>query len=248
MEFSHNVVGPDFEQSALVSFEFNDVDVSLRLPEHRGDYPSFVHLQNIRNLENISEKSWREHPFGQRYLILINQTWYYSDRETENYAVITNFDVELMVLTQDEQARQDHLKKTTFDQWLFAMNRLIAVEGIDENLGTEIETRNTEIWQQPKQISDIEKMEKGPVEWLTSTLGHIESNRTPKWFTYIPLNKEFLLVVNCDIKILYYEHQTITIPEHELDQLRKDIRTEILDHIAVTYSPELLQHINELNG
>lgn len=248
MKFTHNVTGPNFEESTLVFIQLNNVELSFRLPDHWGTYDSFLFGQDLTDIEMVPSSDWRVHPLGQKFLRLVKQSWFYDDIESLNHVVLTNFEIELMVLTPEEQEKQVHLSKKEFDKWLFHLYRLNAVEGVESDLGTEVEIRNTEEWQAPKQISDIDRLDKGAVEWLTMTLGNKSVHECPDWMTYIPLNKESLLVVNCDIKIFSSDHESINIPEVELDQLRKDIRDEILSHISINYTPAILEYINEINS
>ncbi len=245
MRFSLDVIGPDFDNSDLIVFQFSGADLSFRLPDHHGSYNCFLAAQDMTDMSKVSSDAWSQHPLGQKDLRLVKQSWFYDDIESQNHVVLCDFKIELVELAPAEQAQAVHLKPADFEKWLYHHYRLIAVEGVESHLGTEIEALARKEHMMPADMSAIEKLDKDGLVWLTATLGHVSIRDRPDWRTYIPLNESSILTVTCSITIFSSDHDSITIPMPELDQLRKDIRDEILDNISVTYSSAFQERLNQ---
>ena len=125
--------------------------------------------------------------------------------------------------------------------------KLIAVEGDASLLGTEAEKEGLHDWMAPQSIEEFEFVRGGELDWPIITIGDIHSSAAPIWRVHIPINQKYILQLELPIKIHSKNHFPSGITKPELDQLRKDIRDEILSHINVTYSPELLQTIRKIN-
>ncbi len=241
MEFSLNVVGPDFEKADLVGFDFADASVALRLPEHWGRYPPTLAGSDLTALDAFSGKV-DKHPFGYLYRMLVKQCWFYSDKASENHVMLCDFFIEHMQLTDREVECRTHLNQNALNNWLMNYLRLIAVEGDETLLNTPAEAEALVAAEIPPSIDQFEFHDAQNIRWPIVTLGN-GSGIPPEWRIYAPLNREAVLEIRCDIQVFSSDHDSITIPRDQIDQLRRDIRDEILSHIHITYSPELLAEL-----
>lgn len=243
MKFSLGVIGPDFDEADIVVFDFLDSEVSFSLPKHRGRYDAVLAPQNLTDINDFSGRS-RKHPFGYIFRTLVRQSWLYDDEKSENEVVLCDFTVQHVELLPDQIEASQHLSESDLSNWLMMFLRLSAVKGRVDDLGTEVEESAMREQRKPLSIDEFEYVERNPINWPIVTVG-TSSADVPEWRVYIPVNSSSLLEVSCDIGVVSSDHDSITIPKPELDQLRKDIRDEILGNISVTYSPEfsgLLEH------
>lgn len=245
MKFSHDVIGPDFDEADLVVFEFADAEVSFRLPEHWGKHSPTLAEQDLRDLSNFSGRS-RIHPLGYGIKILLKQTWFYNDQASENHVALCNFSIQHITLLPEQIEQRIHLSEPSLSQWLMRFLRLNAVKGKEADLGTEIEAEAMRAQRKPLSIDEFEYVERKPISWPIVTVGGVGLD-VPEWRAYAPLSKDSLLEITCDIGIYSSDHESISIPIAELDQLRKDMRDEILSYIRIEYSPALCDEIKQLS-
>lgn len=247
MEFSHDVIGPDFDQADLVSFDFGNVEVSFRLPEHRARYQPFLAPQDLSRVLETPEEEWYLDMSGAWDRRLVKHSWDYIDGPSENLVAVINLEVRLVKLPRDAQQQGVPLSKKLLADWILAYYKAMAIGGTDAVAGTESELRELRQWQMPASLEEIERYAKGALDWLMITKGSV-SMGDPRRLIYIPLNEQLMLMFDSSISIISTDHASITISKKEIDQLKRDILMEVLSHIRVNYSPEVQALIQRHNG
>ena len=242
MKFSLNVAGPDFDDAAIVNFEFAQAALTFRLPKHQSNYG--LPILAKPDLQDISsfEGELREHPFGYLYRKIVQQSWYYFDENTQNKVVKFRLDVEHMNLLPEQVESNMALRPEKLNQWLFDFLRVMSVDGDESLLGTPAERENMIADEMPLSIDEFEYAKGGLLPWPMVTFGN-RSGEEPEWQIYIPLDRSSLLELRLDVGVFHYHDQGISIPQEQQDQLRRDIRDEFLSHIHINYSPELLAEL-----
>lgn len=247
MEFSHDVVGPDFDQADLVSFDFGNVEVSFRLPEHRARYQPFLAPQDLSRVLETPKEEWYIDLSGAWDRPLFDQSWDYIDGPSENLVAVINVEVRLVKLPLDAQQQKVPLSRKPLADWVLARYKAMAIGGTDAVPGTESELHQLRHWQMPTSLDEIERYAEGGLDWLITTIGSV-SMGDPNRVIYIPLNEQLMLMFDSSISIISTDHASITIPKKEIDQLKRDILMEVLSHIRVNYSPEVQALIQTHNG
>ncbi|MDH5653718.1 MAG: hypothetical protein OEZ39_17790 [Gammaproteobacteria bacterium] len=113
----HNVIGPDFDEADLVSFDFGDVDFIMRLPEHsERDGRKFL---APTNLAQISDENW---DFiaedGSKIKNLTTHCWLYKDKSNDDDVFLTHLDIILKELPHTAQQQFAPLNKQALCKWI----------------------------------------------------------------------------------------------------------------------------------
>ncbi|HSC67239.1 MAG TPA: hypothetical protein VLC79_06095 [Cellvibrio sp.] len=255
MKFKHDVIGPDFDNADIINFEFDGADLSLRLPKDPDSSPGYVAKQNQKILPTEPNNRWVTHPLGFRIFDMVRQSWSYRDEQSYVRVASEHFDLYLIELPDEIYPELNPLNKQQFLEWLFRFFRLISVRGDESLLNSEVELENMKAHMMPLSIEQIEIHPAGILDWSMLTISmpyedddEANANRDPDYFIYIPLNERLFLYIDHSLGILSSESTPITLPKTEILALKREILNEILAHIKVTYSPEVLKLIEEQNS
>lgn len=250
MRFSYNVIGPTFDQADLAVFEFDDAEISLRLPRIPDDTLGFVAAQNQKKLGASLDKHWEPHPLGFRCLDLVRQAWEYYDGPSENSVVRQNFKLILVDIPTEMQEEISPLNSEIFLRWLFYFYRLMAIEGDMSLLDTDDGWRMMKEQKMALSVEDIELYDSGLIDWPMLPMGYgteAYADVDPDYRIYIPINERLFLYVDSSTQILSTDHDAINVPKKDIDKLKRDILMEILSHICVRYSPKVMARIEAKN-
>ncbi|MFT5082680.1 MAG: hypothetical protein ACI9Y1_000707 [Lentisphaeria bacterium] len=246
MQFSHNVFGPDFSKAALVTFDFGNVEVTLRMPEQREGLSSFLENTNLEKIHDDVSNAWITHPLGHRYRELASQSWKYQDEITENYVAILNLEIEIQEILELDKKNNVPFSRQGFPAYLLSLYRSMCIGGTSITPDSEDATHEYENMQLPESVTDIVVVNKNILDWVVISFGEIFQG-PPDQHVHIPLKDNAILIIKYKVGFLVRYGEEISLPESELEKLRKEIAQELLDNITVTYSPELLQVISEQN-
>jgi hypothetical protein len=254
VKFKHEVLGPDFKKADIVTFDFGDAEISLVIPEDLSEPGGYIAPPDQKVLPVEPTHRWTTHPFGFRIIDLLKKSWLYRDEISENTVAKENIDLFLVEVTEDMRKEMDPLAKTEFVEWLFWFFRRISVRGEDSLLGTDVELSNMKDWMMPLSLDEIERYDAGLLDWPMLTIkppyeddDEANAARDPDYFIYIPLSERLFLYVDHSISMISSAGNPITLPKTEILELKRDILMEILSHIKVTYSPEILALIEAKN-
>lgn len=126
MEFIHNVVGPDFDQADLVTFDFSNVDVILPLPEHwGGEGQQFL---APTDLTHIAAEQWFADGAGNNALRLVEHRWAYKNKRNGLEDFLTDLDVLVYELPAEKQSQSVSLNKPAFCNWILESMHKWAVQ------------------------------------------------------------------------------------------------------------------------
>lgn len=254
MKFSHKVVGPDFDKADIVSFNFGDAEVSLIVPsDPDADLTlGFIAHHDQTVLPDEPGIHWYHHPFGFRVFDLVRKGWSYYDEDTALCVAASNFVLNLIEVSDAKRALMNPLRKHDIAVWLNTLFGMIAVDGEEDLQGTESESCARELFCMPRSEEDFEWFNSEVMDWPMLTIripqgDNDEDRYGPDYFIYIPLNDRLILHIDSSISIISREGSKIALSKAEIIQLKRDILMEILSCIRVTYSPEILSMIEELN-
>lgn len=254
MKFKHDVIGPDFENSDIVVFDFGDAEISLVIPEDPAKSGGYIAAQNQKALPTGPDYRWRTHPFGFRIYDLVQKIWLYRDETSENTVASESFDLYLIEIPDDMREEINPLSKTGFTQWLFKYYRMMSVRGDTSLLGSDIELSNMKAWMMPLSIDDIKSYPADLLDWPILTMkppyeddDEANAARDPDYLIYIPLSDRLFLYIDNCISMIYSDCNPITLPIANILELKHDILMEILAHVKVSYSSDVLALIEEKN-
>jgi hypothetical protein len=253
MKFKKNVIGPDFNEADIISFNFGDAEITFALPKDPDRGPGYLAPYDQTQLATASDLHSIVHPLGFRIFNLSENTWCYHDEISERNVVRENCNIKLIEVPEGRQSELNVLSKKALLEWLFTFFRLIAVRGDESLLGSEIEQKNMTDLMMPLSLGSIERYGAGLLSWPMMTISSpYEDNpqanaaRIPDYNVYIPLSERWVLYVEHSLYIYYNDHWP-DLSRQELIELQRDILLEILSHIKITYSADVLKRIEELN-
>lgn len=254
MKFKHGVLGPDFDKADIITFDFGDAEISLVIPEDLSEPGGYIASSDQRVLPVEPNHRWTTHPFGLRIFDLVRKIWLYRDEVSENTVASESFRLYLVEVPETMQEEINVLNKPKFADWLFTFFRRIAVGGDDLLLGTDVEQTNMKDWMMPLSLDEIERYDAGLLDWPILTIkppydddDEANAARDPDYFIYIPLSERLFLYIDHSISMISSASTPITLPKTEILELKRAILMEILSHIKVTYSPEVLALIEAKN-
>ena len=255
MKFNNNVIGPDFDKADIVSFDFGVAEVSVVLPKDPDSDLGYIAPQDQRQLPTEPGIYWETHPFGFRVFDLVQKSWNYCDKDSEIPLAFENFNLSLIEVTDEMRAEMNPINKQEFIDWVFTFFRRIAVRGDSSLLGSDYELVRMKAYQMPLSKNEIELYPAGRVSWPMLTIDspyddgdEPNTDRDPDYFIYIPLSENLFLYLDNSISISSRATDSGAFSRSEISQLKRDILMETLAHIKVTYSPDILQLIEEQNG
>jgi hypothetical protein len=255
MKFNNNVIGPDFDKADIVSFDFGEAEVSLVLPKDPDSDLGYIAPQNQQQLSTAPNFHCRTHPFGFRIIDLVKKSWNYCDEYSEIPLAFENFNLNLIEITDEIRAEMSPLNKQEFIDWLFAFFKRIAVRGDSSLLGSDYELVRMKAYKMPLSKAEIELYPAGRLNWPMLTIDPPDDDadeantyRDPDYFIYIPLSEKLFLYIDNSVSISSRATDSGAFSTPDILQLKRDILMEILAHIKVTYSPDILQLIEEQNS
>lgn len=255
MKFKKNVIGPDFGEADITTFDFGDTDISLILPQEPDSDLGYIAQHDQTHLPDEENNHWSTHPFGFRVFDLVKKSWSYHSEISENTVASENFYLYLIEIPPSMLEEIDPLKKNSFVDWLFNFFRRLSVRGDVSLLGTEAELREMKSHCMPLSLKEIELYNAGIVDWPMLTIRmpnwdedeNYEDIEGPGYFIYIPINERLFLYIDHSITMISSNGNPITLPKADILELKRDILMEILSHIKVNYSSDILELINEKN-
>lgn len=255
MRFKHGVIGPDFNKADIVAFDFGEAEISLVLPKKPDSNLGFIAQQDQKVLSDEPSDNWMMHPFGFRIFDLVRTSWSYIDEASENTLAIENFYLNLIEVPEAMRDEINPLSKTGFLDWVFDFFKRISVRGDASLFGTEAQLKEMKAHRMPLSLQDIELYSAGTLDWPMMTIlmpdcdddEDTEDVEGPGYFIYIPLSERFFLYIDHSISMISSASTPITLPKADILELKRAILMEILAHIKVTYSPEILALIEAKN-
>jgi len=243
MNFANKIVGPDFERADLVLFGLGNVELTFPLPEHRSESKNYLASQN---LNDIPEDKWEVDSAGIKTCVLVDQTWLYENAATLDDAFSTNLTLVLMQIPEEAQKKSIPLNKSAFAYWIIDLLKGSVFNIEDITPKDDLVAQYLKDWQVPEHVSDMGLIEKGKVDWFIAAMGHT-SMGLPEPMIFVPINNQYVLTININSAKLSYSDREDTFPEEDIEPVKKQIMMEFLDHLQITYSPEVLQQIEEQN-
>jgi len=243
MNFANNIVGPDFELADLILFDFGDVELTLRLPEHRSNTEKHLATQNLCNIE---EDKWVADYAGNKTYLLVNQTWLYENATTLDDVFSTNLIMVLMQIPPQVRKKSIPLNKSAFASWIIDLLKGCVFDMESITPDDELAAESIKEWQVPEQVSDMQQIQRGNVDWFVASLGHT-SIGLPDPMIFVPINNQYALTITISSAKLSYSDREDTFPKEDIEPVKRQIMTELLNHLQITYSPEVLQQIEEQN-
>ncbi len=240
MDFPEGIRGPDISKGEFVNFRFANSSLSLRIPK-------LIYNPN----DHLAETDWTtSRPPRQQYWTnasagtaktLVYQTWYFQDRNSDDNIAIGYLTILIRKTYAADYSKPVILSDQAFRQYI--LNELIRDEKHKESdkfIG--IETRVD--WPSLKNKFYLETVTKPVLNGLRHLLDLCEKKSPhPMPLAAFVLDRDSYLSMSLRLTSLNYIDRKNPYSEELLHKFKMDLFEELLTHIQIDYSPDLMAQI-----
>lgn len=231
------LTGPKFENGDLVSFTFNDCELTYRAPVVPFHSEVSDVVTQIRNFKNIDLADWEEHN-GRHFLTLSRQNWYFEYETGHQDIIICYLETTLMKLTSQEAQSEFCLDASQFKNYL--------VTSLNEDYPTSRFPERAD-WPSISNQFFMESVNKSGLDGIVAELDSHNTGQSPTMNAYFALNNTFILTIYFSLSPIYYEGIEYPYSREFLRQFKKDLFDDFLSHVKIEYSGETLKTIQLKN-
>lgn len=236
MKLPEHLTGPQFADGNLVSFIFDESELTLRaqrVPHHIDAIDEICPERNFRNADTTSWDHFGTE--GHCSTELMMQTWEYVYSVSRYYIAHAELKVEVVKHSDQEAARCFSLNNLSFrNELLFWLK--------DDH--AESRPRGRAYWPSEENNYFLKTIPRDLLDGLQVQIDLGEKYPVPSAF--FPLGRQYMLRINFDIRPLRYPNQKYPYSEETLQQFKLDAFDDFLSHIRIEYTPETIALIQKL--
>jgi hypothetical protein len=231
------LTGPRFEEGDLVSFTFDDCELTYRTPVVQHNSETLDNVSQIRDFRNIKTSDWH-HMDGIATFDLSFQNWDFEYDIGRHDILHCCACVRIIKHDDDEINNQHCLNFTEFKSFLLSQIK----RELDK-------TRfpNRPDWPSKENDFFIKELVRPVYNGIEVELDTNGSGDHPSMHGYFVLNKSFLVEIHISINPIYYEGIDYPYSPEFLRQFKKDLFDDFLSHVKIEYSGETLKTIQQKN-
>ncbi|WP_139309795.1 hypothetical protein [Teredinibacter haidensis] len=238
MNFPEFIVGPTFSEGDILSFVFDDADVTLRIPKiHHNDrtIDSVIAQKDFRNADMQDWVSFGDE--GRCDLTLVTQDWKYEDDITHDNIAYVFFEVSVLKHGKAETESSYSLNASSFQQ------RFIR-EIHDEN--PDIKTDPRPYWPTQENNFFFKPIAREILDGFQLKADVVEGSDNPATIGFFSLGREYTLRLNLRLMSLHYPDRKNPYSNELLRTVEEDLFEDLLSHVQVDYNAETLALIEKL--
>ena len=240
MIFPKNIIGPQFDNGDLVTFNFDGAELTLRLPTIPNNKHNADRVSPLKDFRNANTQHWDSNDQSLPCLQLSEQRWCFEDGKSLDDIAQCSLYVSLVEASQRDCTQNTLLESTSFIElmlaWMdysFAANEqeIGGVADGDPALGR----------------YRLKSIAKPHLNWLAARVRYVpEATACPVGI--VPINNRFIVMVSLEMESLHYAGRTNPYSDELLKQFEADLFEDFLSHIKIEYSPETIALIDALNN
>jgi hypothetical protein len=238
MKFPENLAGPQFADGDLVSFIFDEAELSLRLPRVPHNTRAVDSVNPQRDFRNADTSTWESlGDEGHCITRLSLQNWKYEDTASHDNIALAHLKIEVLKHSDKEAGSCFALNSESFIQDF--------ITGIRQEFGADAQDERP-YWP-TKQNNFFAKIVKhGHIDGLQVQLMLNPSKQYPVPCAYFSLGRRYSLRITFHFDPLHYPDRTNPYNEELLHQFKLDVFDNFLSHLRIEYTPETRALIDEL--
>ena len=236
MIFPEFLVGPQFAEGDLVTFSFDDAELSLRLPVIPPSSDTIDRVCSLKHFKGIDTKDWPLNGDIHMHKLVV-QSWVYEDD-------ITHLDIATCFMTIHILEHRENEKDSFFSLNAETFKRYHLNNYIDDLSHYDPETRPD--WPRPDNDFFAKPLNKKILDGFLIQYVLSSQDPYPQLFAFVPINKNFTLGILFCFRSLHYADRKNTYSEELLHKLKLDLFDEFLSYVQVEYSGETLAMIEKL--
>lgn len=236
MIFPHPIIGPTFSEGDIVSFSFDDAELSLRLPVIYASDTNIDRVCQQKDFKGVNTLDWTL--LGDtRQQNLVTQRWVCEDEDTHLNIAGCMLKITVSERTQDEVDSCFSLNTETFMRHY--------LERLEQDL-SHFEPEMRPGWPSPENNFFTKPLNNNILNGFQMLLDLTSGSPHPQPLAYIPLNKRFTLGISLYLNSLHYADIPNPHSEELLHTLKMDLFDDLLSHVRIEYSGETLAMIKQL--
>jgi hypothetical protein len=231
------LTGPRFEEGDLVSFTFDDCELTYRVPvvPQHSEVSDFV--SQSRDFQEILLSDWEEYN-GRHLLILSRQNWYFEYEIGRQDIIYCYLKVTLIKHNEQEAESEFCLDSIQFKKFLLNVFQ-------EDHPISRFPDRAD--WPSINNQFFMQSVNKSGLEGVVAELDTYNTGSALAMNAYFAINKSFVIIINFELSAIYYEGIDYPYSPEFLRQFKKDLFDDFLSHVKIEYSGETLKTIQQKN-
>jgi len=237
MIFPEGIRGPVISEGDLVSFKFPDSTLTMRLPKIPYNHDTTDRVSETTDWTAEDTNRWDDHPNGKQKE-LIYQTWKYEDEETHDDIAFCILHIHVQKLRGIDRDLPCTLNIAAFRE------RVLSDLADDEQ---EFGTETREGWPTFANEFFLESLQRPALDGLKCLLD-LEGKRAahPMPYALFVLGEKLCLSIAFTLRSLHYSDRKNPFSDDLLHQFKMDLFDELISHIHIEYSPEVIERVEAM--
>lgn len=239
MRFPGQLTGPVFSDGDLVTFVFDDAQLTLRVPKIPYNRDSVDRVNRRRDFRNPDTSNW-DHFGDEGHCIesLVTQNWNYEDQQSHDD--IANVFLKIVVLKHSDKEYESCLclnSKSFADHFLKDIYSAYSDSTQDER----------PYWPTKQNNFFAKVIKRDLIDGLQVQIDLGGGEKRPVPSAYFSLGRRYSLRIAFHFGSLhYFDDRKNPYSEEFLHQFKLDAFDDFLSHIRIEYTPETIALIDEL--
>lgn len=239
MIYPRNIEGPRFDQGDLVTFVFDEAELTLRLPIIPNNRHNADRVSALKDFRSVSTSDWDTNDQDRPCIELATQRWCFEDANSLDDIAQCELYVGLVEVTDLHRSQNTLLSSYEFEKLMVAWHHYSFGEQHDAMYD------HDKNWPVLANRYHGRAVFRDHLDWFVVQLS-VNSSERPIRVAMIPLNNRFVLMIFIEIESLHYAGRTNPYSNDLLKQFEADLFDDFLSHIDIKYSPELIEKIQSL--
>lgn|SRR5690606_24516243 len=238
MIFPENITGPQFSVGDFVTYQFDDCELTLRLPVVPHNTDKVDDVSPRRDYRNVNTRDWR--PLGEQgftFTRLAVQKWKYECERTHDNIASCYMTVSVLKHTLKDADSLFSLNSETFQEH--------HLQVIHADFSDYEQTKGDE-WPSASNNFLAKTITRPVLDGLQVQLDLVDGAEAPTLGALFSLGKEYTLNIEWSFSSLHYPDRQNPYSRELLHKMKFELFEEFLSFIDIEYSPETLALIQKL--
>jgi hypothetical protein len=238
MNFPGHITGPVFAEGDLVTFVFDEAELTLRAPKVPYNRDTIDRVNQQRDFRNTDTSDWNH--FGDEghcTVSLVTQNWNYEDQQSHDD--IANVFLEVVALKHSDKEYESCfcLNSESFQKHF--------LDGIHDQFNESVQDERP-YWPTKQNNFFAKTISRDLIDGLQAQIDLGGGEKYPVPSAYFSLGRRYTLRIAFHFGSLHYSDRKNPYSEELLQQFKLDAFDDFLSHIRIEYTPEIIALIEKL--
>ncbi len=243
MILPESISGPEFKDGDIVSFTFEDAELTMRLPIIPDDPGEHNTVSSQTDFRNVDTTNWSHYgDEGNCSKKIIVQSWNYTDYDGSHNRLFVALSFLKICILKNSQAETDSL--LNLNSKTFTAHYTQSLHDPDDD-----EPENRPDWPTLSNNYFAKTVKKEVLDGLQAQLDSGSCDEFPTLMAFFPLNKQFSLQIAFDFGSYHYFGESAPKNPYSYEFWRAlglELFDDLLSYVHIEYSPEARAIIKEL--